>query len=46
MLETLFGHPPGDVSEERFIEAWADSSLALLAEHGLADKPPTKEATK
>ena len=24
VLETLFGRPPGDVDEERFIETWAD----------------------
>ena len=43
VLETLFGRPPGDVDEDRFIEAWADAHLALLAEHGLIDKPPDKE---
>ena len=44
VLETLFGRPPGDVDEERFIEAWADASLALLAEHGLMDKTPGEGA--
>ena len=43
VLETLFGRPPGDVDEDRFIEAWADGSLALLAEHGLVEKTPEKE---
>jgi AcrR family transcriptional regulator len=43
VLETLFGRPPGDVDEDRFIEAWADAHLARLAEHGLIDKPPDKE---
>jgi hypothetical protein len=46
VLETLFGRPPGDVDEERFIETWADASLALLAEHDLVDKTPAKERTK
>jgi len=45
VLETLFGHPPGDVDEDRFIEAWADASHALLAAHDLADKTPKKERT-
>lgn len=46
VLETLFGRPPGDVGEDRFIEAWTDASLALLAGHGLVDKTPEKEPTK
>lgn len=46
VLETLFGRPPGDVDEDRFIEAWTDASLALLASHGLVDKTPEKEPTK
>lgn len=43
VLETLFGRPPGDVGEDRFIEAWADASLALLASHDLVDTTPKKE---
>ena len=43
VLETLFGRPPGDVDEERFIDAWAEASVALLAEHELIDKFPDKE---
>ena len=43
VLETLFGRPPGDVDEDRFVEAWADASLVLLAEHNLLDKTPEKE---
>ncbi len=46
VLETLFGRPPGDVDEERFIETWADASLALLAEHNLVDETLAKERTK
>lgn len=46
VLETLFGRPPGDVDEDRFIEAWTDASLALLASHDLVDKTPEKEPTK
>ena len=45
VLETLFGRAPGDVDEERFIDAWADASLALLAEHDLVDTTPDKERT-
>jgi hypothetical protein len=45
VLETLFGRPPGGVPEERFLEAWVDSALALLEAHGLAPKATTtKEA--
>jgi hypothetical protein len=43
VLETLFGRPPGDVDEDRFIDAWAEASLALLAEHDLVDTTPEKE---
>jgi len=46
VLETLFGHPPGDVDEDRFIDAWTDASLTLLARHGLVDQTPEKERTK
>jgi AcrR family transcriptional regulator len=35
VLETLFGRPPNDVGEKRFLEAWTDSSLKLLEAHGL-----------
>jgi len=46
VLETLFGRPPGDVDEDRFIETWADSSFALLAAHDLVDQTPDEERTK
>jgi AcrR family transcriptional regulator len=45
VLETLFGRPPGDVDEERFIEAWADASFAQLAALGLVDQTHDKERT-
>ena len=43
VLETLFGRPPGDVDEERFIDTWAEASLALLTEHDLVDKTQEEE---
>ena len=46
VLETLFGRPPGDVGEDRFIETWADASFAMLAAHELVDQTPDEERTK
>jgi AcrR family transcriptional regulator len=46
VLETLFGRPPGDVDEDRFIEAWVAAGLALLAAHDLVDKTPEKEKAR
>lgn len=40
VLDTLFGRPAGDLSEERFLEVWTDSTIKLLEAHGLvADDP-------
>jgi AcrR family transcriptional regulator len=44
VLDTLFGRPPGDLPEDRYIEAWADSALRLLETHGLLGEAATKEA--
>ena len=43
ILRTLFGRAPGDVSEERFLESWTDSTLKLLEAHGLVGDPTPKE---
>lgn len=45
VLETLFGHPPRDVSEERFLDAWTDSTLKLLEVNGLVTEDQIKEAS-
>lgn len=44
ILETLFGRPPGDVDEERFIEAWVDSTHKMLEAYGLTADATTQEA--
>ena len=46
VLDTLFGRPPGDLPEDRYIEAWADSALRLLETHGLLGEAATKEARR
>ena len=46
VLDTLFGRPPGDLGEERYIEAWADSALRLLETHGLLGEAATKEVRR
>ena len=43
VLDTLFGRPPGDLAEDRYIEAWADSALRLLDTHGLLGEATTEE---
>jgi len=46
VLQTLFGRPPGDVDANRFIKAWTDSAVALLAAHDLIDMTESnKEAS-
>lgn len=35
VLGTLFGRAPNDVAEDRYLDAWTDSSLKLLEAHGL-----------
>jgi hypothetical protein len=44
VLDTLFGRPPGDLPENRYFQAWADSTLRLLETHGLLEEAATKEA--
>jgi AcrR family transcriptional regulator len=46
VLDTLFGRPPGDLPEDRYIEAWADSALRLLETHGLLHEAAIKEARR
>ena len=46
VLDTLFGRPPDDLPEDRYIEAWADSALRLLETHGLLGEAATKEARR
>lgn len=41
VLSTLFGHAAGDVSDERFLDTWTDSTLKLLEAHGLVSDDPT-----
>jgi AcrR family transcriptional regulator len=41
IFETLFGVPPGNVDEDRFLAAWEESALQLLEVNGLV---PDKEA--
>jgi AcrR family transcriptional regulator len=44
VLSTLFGHAAGDVSDERFLDTWTDSTLKLLEAHGLVgDEQAPKE---
>jgi AcrR family transcriptional regulator len=40
-LESLYGHPPLDVDEERFLDAWVETCLALIARAGI-DVVPSK----
>ena len=44
VLETLFGRPPGDVDEDRYLDTWTRSALSLLEAHGLVAGATTKEA--
>lgn len=43
VLTTLFGQAADDVSDERFLAAWTDSTLKLLDAHGLVTTEPTPE---
>ncbi len=45
VLGTLFGRPAAGVTEERFLEAWADSCTRLLESHGLLHRAPTPEVS-
>ncbi len=42
-LEFLFGHAPGGVDDERFLDAWVQVALAVAAQNGLhaAAKSPS-----
>lgn len=45
VLDTLFGKPPGGLSDERFVDLWTDSTIKLLEAHGLVAADP-KESPK
>lgn len=40
-LESLYGHPPLDVDEERFLDAWVEVCLAIVERAGI-EVTPTK----
>ena len=44
VLDTLFGKPPGDVGEDRYLATWADSASRMLEAIGLVPRATTKEA--
>jgi AcrR family transcriptional regulator len=46
VLDTLFGRPPGDVEEDRYLELWADCALTILEARGLVPVAITKETRK
>ena len=41
-LESLYGHPPLGVDEERFLNAWVETCLALVERAGI-EVAPAKE---
>jgi AcrR family transcriptional regulator len=45
VLDTLFGRPAGDLSEERFLDVWTDSTIKLLEAHGLVADDPKEGST-
>ena len=45
-LETIFGHPPGDVDEARYLDTWTRSASSLLEAHGLIPGPTKQEASE
>jgi AcrR family transcriptional regulator len=45
-LETIFGRPPGDLDEERYLETWTRSASSLLEAHGLIAGPTKQEASE
>jgi hypothetical protein len=36
-MELLFGRVPGEIDDERFVEAWVQTALAVAARYGLND---------
>jgi AcrR family transcriptional regulator len=46
VLETLFGRPPGDVDEERYLDTWTRSASSLLEAHGLIAGATEEEASE
>jgi AcrR family transcriptional regulator len=45
VLDTLFGRPAGDLSRERFLDVWTDSTIKLLGAHGLVADDPKEGST-
>ena len=45
VLDTLFGRPAGDLSQERFLDVWTDSTIKLLEAHGLVLPEPKEGST-
>ena len=43
VLETLFGRPPGDLDEDRYLDTWTASAVSLLEAQGLVPEATTKE---
>ena len=39
VLTTLFGRPPGDLDEDRYLDTWTASAVSLLEAHGLLERP-------
>ena len=46
VLTTLFGRPPGDLDEHRYLDTWTACAVSLLEAHGLVGEATTKEASK
>jgi hypothetical protein len=46
VIETLFGRPPGDLDEDRYLDIWTASAVSLLEARGLVPEAPKKEAPK
>jgi AcrR family transcriptional regulator len=43
-LDRVFGRVPGNVDDERFVEAWVQIAMAVAADHGLG--PPRPRASE
>ena len=45
LMQTVFGEPPPGVDEDRYVDAWVETTLTLLGAQGVADPTDPKEAT-
>ncbi len=45
-LETIFGHPPGEVGQARYLDTWTRSASSLLEAHGLIPGATKQEASE